>query len=184
MLTVLFDTESPAEGVGRNAQEKTSAAALAAVPPAGRHCTWPQQESQRAAGQGEARVRCKPEVLQVGVHSLLLQLQAKAAQRNIYKEVADRAAGLTPDSSKMKATNCRADDDNCYDHTNNTGIGPIKVLHEFPPKEKAPYDYAEVLHKSFIFYYLQRSGELPQQVWSPFLGTKFPITVLLHLIHD
>ena len=115
-------------------------------------------------------MNCRLVVLHVGPNSLLLQLQALAAQRNIYKEVADRAAGLTPDSSKMKATNCRAGDDNCYDHTNNTGIGPIKVLHEFPSKEKAPYNYAEVLHKSFIFYYLQRSGELPQQVCPPSLG--------------
>jgi hypothetical protein len=51
----------------------------------------------------------------------------------------------------------------CYDHTRNLGIGPIKVSEQWPATTGPTYDYADVLHKSFIFYYQQRSGKLPHQ---------------------
>ena len=87
-------------------------------------------------------------------------VQATAeATRNIYKEVADRALGLPP-----KGGACKAGDASCYDHTNNTGIGQVRVSRAYPPPEKSPYNYAEVLHKSFIFYYQQRSGPMNPQV--------------------
>lgn len=35
---------------------------------------------------------------------------------------------------------------------------------KFPATDKSAYDYSEVLHKSFIFYFQQRSGKLPYQV--------------------
>ena len=90
-------------------------------------------------------------------------MQAAAAKStNIYKEVADRAAGLSPSTNKSLA--CSKNDANCYDHTNNTGIGSVKVSRQYPDPGKAPYDYSEVLHKSFIFYNQQRSGRLPYQV--------------------
>ena len=92
-------------------------------------------------------------------------MQAVAeATKNIYKEVADRNSGASPDPLKTKTASCAANDANCYDHTNNTGIGSIRVSQTYPPPEKAPYNYAEVLHKSFIFYFQQRSGKMPQQV--------------------
>lgn len=59
---------------------------------------------------------------------------------------------------------CAPGDDKCYDHTNNTGQGSVTVSRRFPPAEQSPYNYAEVLHKSYIFYYQQRSGKLPFQV--------------------
>jgi hypothetical protein len=52
----------------------------------------------------------------------------------------------------------------CYDHTSNIGIGPIKVSDKFPSAADSVYDYSEVLHKSFIFYFVQRSGKMPYQV--------------------
>lgn len=58
---------------------------------------------------------------------------------------------------------CAPGDDKCYDHTNNTGQGSVTVSRRFPPAEQSPYNYAEVLHKSYIFYYQQRSGKLPFQ---------------------
>ena len=81
---------------------------------------------------------------------------------NIYKTVADRNAGLLPIANQTLA--CSKDDASCYDHTNNTGIGAVTVTNIYPDPSKAPYDYSEVLHKSFIFYYQQRSGNLPYQV--------------------
>ena len=91
--------------------------------------------------------------------------RASAATKNIYKEVADRAAGLSPSTNKTII--CTTNDASCYDHTNNTGIGEIRVSRAYPSTDKAPYNYAEVLHKSFIFYYQQRSGRLPYQVCLP-----------------
>ena len=91
-------------------------------------------------------------------------LQATAAAtKNIYKEVADRAQGFPPDQLK-KGLKCKTGDASCYDHTNNTGIGSVKVGREYPTPDRAPYNYAEALHKSFIFYYQQRSGKLQPQV--------------------
>lgn len=55
----------------------------------------------------------------------------------------------------------------CYDHTANVGIGPIKVSDKFPEQTTPVYDYSEVLHKSFLFYFVQRSGKLPYQVHFP-----------------
>ena len=95
----------------------------------------------------------------------MLQATA-AATKNIYKEVADRAQGLPPGQLK-KGLKCKAGDASCYDHTNNTGIGLIKVGRDYPKPDRAPYNYAEVLHKSFIFYYQQRSGKLQPQVSLP-----------------
>lgn len=89
-----------------------------------------------------------------------------AATKNIYKEVADRNSGASPDPLKLKGSRCTSEDASCYDHTNNTGTGSIRVTNTYPPPEKAPYNYAEVLHKSFIFYFQQRSGKMPQQVSS------------------
>ena len=40
----------------------------------------------------------------------------------------------------------------------------VKVAEKFPSKADAAYPYSEVLHKSFLFYYQQRSGKLPHQV--------------------
>lgn len=97
---------------------------------------------------------------------LVLMQSKSAATKNIYKEVADRALGLPPDQLKKGLISCKKGDKACYDHTNNTGIGLIKVSREYPAPEKAPYNYAEALHKSFIFYYQQRSGRLNPQVCS------------------
>lgn len=96
----------------------------------------------------------------------ILHFQATAAAtRNIYKEVADRAQGLSPNTLK-KGLECKKGDAACYDHTNNTGIGTVRVSRKYPAREKGPYNYAEVLHKSFIFYYQQRSGKMSPQVSS------------------
>lgn len=82
---------------------------------------------------------------------------------NPYKTKADELAGNTPPKDGV----CQKGDASCYDHTNNTGIGPVKTSHTYPPPEKAPYNYAEVLHKSFIFFYQQRSGPMnPQVIWA------------------
>ena len=40
----------------------------------------------------------------------------------------------------------------------------VQVAENFPSKADAAYPYSEVLHKSFLFYYQQRSGKLPHQV--------------------
>lgn len=39
-----------------------------------------------------------------------------------------------------------------------------KVAEKFPSKADPAYPYSEVLHKSFLFYFQQRSGKLPHQV--------------------
>ncbi len=39
-----------------------------------------------------------------------------------------------------------------------------QVSETFPDKTDAAYQYSEVLHKSFLFYFQQRSGQLPHQV--------------------
>ena len=40
----------------------------------------------------------------------------------------------------------------------------MQVGEKFPSKADPAYQYSEVLHKSFLFYYQQRSGKLPHQV--------------------
>lgn len=40
----------------------------------------------------------------------------------------------------------------------------MQVGEKFPSKAEPAYPYSEVLHKSFLFYYQQRSGKLPHQV--------------------
>ena len=65
---------------------------------------------------------------------------------------------------------CKKGDASCYDHTNNRGLGNLTVARAFPPVSKGPYNYAEALHKSYIFYDTQRSGKLPFQA-SGFLQT-------------
>ena len=40
----------------------------------------------------------------------------------------------------------------------------LQVSGVFPDKDNAAYQYSEVLHKSFLFYFQQRSGKLPHQV--------------------
>lgn len=45
-----------------------------------------------------------------------------------------------------------------------TGSFFVQVAEKFPSKADAAYPYSEVLHKSFLFYYQQRSGKLPHQV--------------------
>lgn len=40
----------------------------------------------------------------------------------------------------------------------------MQVADKFPNKGDAAYQYSEALHKSFLFYYQQRSGRLPHQV--------------------
>ena len=45
-----------------------------------------------------------------------------------------------------------------------TGSFFVQVAEKFPSKANAAYPYSEVLHKSFLFYYQQRSGKLPHQV--------------------
>ena len=42
--------------------------------------------------------------------------------------------------------------------------GGVQVGEKFPSKAEPAYQYSEVLHKSFLFYYQQRSGKLPHQV--------------------
>lgn len=106
----------------------------------------------------------------------LQAMAAKAKARNIYKEVADKASGASPDMTGKSAIGCKKNDASCYDHTNNTGIGLIRVSHEMPLPQRSPYNYAEVLHKSFIFYYQQRSGKLPQQVHLPLPSQHSPNT--------
>ena len=49
-------------------------------------------------------------------------------------------------------------------HQDLTGCFRVKVAEKFPSKTDAAYPYSEVLHKSFLFYYQQRSGKLPHQV--------------------
>ena len=55
-------------------------------------------------------------------------------------------------------------------------IGPffVQVAEKFPSKADAAYPYSEVLHKSFLFYYQQRSGKLPHQVCPHAYGTQAP----------
>ncbi len=43
-------------------------------------------------------------------------------------------------------------------------FGMVQVGEKFPSKAEPAYQYSEVLHKSFLFYYQQRSGKLPHQV--------------------
>ena len=50
----------------------------------------------------------------------------------------------------------------CYQDL--TGSLRVQVAEKFPSKADAAYPYSEVLHKSFLFYYQQRSGRLPHQV--------------------
>ena len=40
----------------------------------------------------------------------------------------------------------------------------MQVSEQWPATTGGAYDYADVLHKSFIFYFQQRSGKLPYQV--------------------
>ena len=40
----------------------------------------------------------------------------------------------------------------------------MQVSDAFPARSDAAYQYSEVLHKSFLFYFQQRSGKLPHQV--------------------
>ena len=40
----------------------------------------------------------------------------------------------------------------------------LQVSGVFPDKDDAAYQYSEVLHTSFLFYFQQRSGKLPHQV--------------------
>ena len=44
----------------------------------------------------------------------------------------------------------------------------LQVLETFPDKSSPAYQYSEVLHKSFLFYFQQRSGKLPHQVCALF----------------
>ena len=62
---------------------------------------------------------------------------------------------------------CKPGDASCYDHTTNIGVGNLTVGRSFPPPARGPYNYAEALHKSYIFYDVQRSGKLPFQVGPP-----------------
>ncbi len=43
-------------------------------------------------------------------------------------------------------------------------FSPMQVSDAFPARSDAAYQYSEVLHKSFLFYFQQRSGKLPHQV--------------------
>ena len=115
-------------------------------------------------------------------HALLLLLitcsYAQAAQQH-----STAAANLLPENQKILAklssstppappggldhrggSSCQANDSKCYDHTHNIGYGNVTVSSRFPPSQHSPYNYAELLHKSYIFYYQQRSGKLPSQV--------------------
>lgn len=78
---------------------------------------------------------------------------------------------VTAKQARLKKESAeKCDDSNgahCYDHTANVGIGPIKVSEKFPAADQSTYDYSEVLHKSFLFYFQQRSGKLPHQVRQP-----------------
>ena len=40
----------------------------------------------------------------------------------------------------------------------------LQVGDKLPNKAEPAYQYSEVLHKSFLFYFQQRSGKLPHQV--------------------
>lgn len=75
---------------------------------------------------------------------------------------------MTAKQARLKKESAEKCDENnaghCYDHTTNVGIGQIKVSDKFPAADKSTYDYSEVLHKSFLFYFQQRSGKLPYQV--------------------
>lgn len=75
---------------------------------------------------------------------------------------------VTAKQARLKKESAeKCDDSNaahCYDHTTNRGIGPVKVSDKFPAADQSTYDYSEVLHKSFLFYFQQRSGKLPHQV--------------------
>lgn len=79
------------------------------------------------------------------------------------KILAQTATPPSPPGS-VDSNGCEANDPNCYDHTRNVGSGNITVSRRFPPADLSPYNYAEVLHKSYLFYYQQRSGKLPFQV--------------------
>lgn len=85
---------------------------------------------------------------------------------------------MTAKQARLKKESAeKCDDSNaahCYDHTTNIGIGPIKVSETWPETTGAAYNYADVLHKSFIFYFQQRSGALPQQVRSPHRSSTAP----------
>ena len=43
----------------------------------------------------------------------------------------------------------------------------LQVSDKLPSKAEPAYQYSEVLHKSFLFYFQQRSGKLPHQVRAP-----------------
>ena len=75
----------------------------------------------------------------------------------------------SPGSVQAGAKVCDKGDATCYDHTGNLGLGNLTVGRTFPAKARGPYNYAEALHKSYIFYDAQRSGKLPFQAGGPFV---------------
>lgn len=85
-------------------------------------------------------------------------------QRILAKSNSPPAPSGINDPSTDYSQVCKKGDASCYDHTNNRGLGNLTVARAFPPVAKGPYDYAEALHKSYIFYDTQRSGKLPFQV--------------------
>ncbi|BDA42119.1 Endoglucanase B [Coccomyxa sp. Obi] len=84
----------------------------------------------------------------------------------VNKKVPSGTAVTAKQARLKKESAEKCDDSNaahCYDHTTNAGIGAVKVSDKFPATDKSAYDYSEVLHKSFLFYFQQRSGKLPHQ---------------------
>ena len=113
------------------------------------------------------------------------------------QDSAETAAQLLPEGQKILAKSnsppapsgindpstdysqvCKKGDASCYDHTNNRGLGNMTVARAFPPVVKGPYNYAEALHKSYIFYDTQRSGKLSFQV-----GQEAPTSSIFDTLH-
>ena len=59
----------------------------------------------------------------------------------------------------------------------------MQVSEQWPATTGGAYDYADVLHKSFIFYFQQRSGKLPHQVPLPDLAPSVCVWVELSEEH-
>ena len=113
---------------------------------------------------------------------LLAALLAPVPAQALSSSAATTAAALLPENQQILARDnappapnganpgavedskvCQPGDASCYDHTGNLGNGTLKVSRSFPSTAKGPYNYAEALHKSYIFYDAQRSGRLPFQ---------------------
>ncbi|CAK0782162.1 hypothetical protein CVIRNUC_005591 [Coccomyxa viridis] len=82
----------------------------------------------------------------------------------VLAHAAQAAGSAVAIEDSRKGDGCKGSTDPaCYDHTGNVGIGPVQVSGVFPDKDDAAYQYSEVLHTSFLFYFQQRSGKLPHQ---------------------